>query len=63
MDVTSLKGTVTYTSLEFCIKTRRVHVSSKTFLLTMFKLHTNLLMSSSNKRNDYKEKPCEGEQH
>lgn len=42
MDVTSLKGTVTYTSLEFCIKTRRVHVSSKTFLLTtgMFKLHT-----------------------
>lgn len=40
MDVTSLKGTVTYTSLEFCIKTRHVHVSSKTFLLTMFKLHT-----------------------
>lgn len=31
MDVTSLKGTVTYTSLEFCIKT---------FLLAMFKLHT-----------------------
>lgn len=39
MDVTSLKGTVTYTSLEFCIKTIRVHVSSKTFLI-MFKLHT-----------------------
>lgn len=40
MDVTSLMGTVTYTSLEFCIKTIRVHVSSKTFLLIMFKLHT-----------------------
>lgn len=40
MDVTSLKGTVTYTSLEFCIKITRVHVSSETFLLIMFKLHT-----------------------